>query len=162
MKTKRLTMDTDYHDLCWINRGEPSDLEELFNRMAQSGFDATIWDVHFTGTALYHAKPRLPSGGQGLPWFQNRLGLKSARKLAENLKKFDPLALAIKLGRERKVKVLAYFRLMEEAYAPFDGHEFFQKNPRYWWQTRCGMYRMVGWPCYNLSGSPRAHAATAG
>jgi len=141
MKTKRLTMDVDYHDLSWRHKGEPSDLEQLFDHMQEAGFDATIWDAFWCGTALYHSKH--------LPVFANAGGWATPINLANTLKQWDPLSCAIKLGNERNIQVLPYFRLLEEAYAPFDGNEFFRKHPEYWWQTRCGMYRIVGWPCYN-------------
>ena len=141
MKASRLTMDTDYSTLTCISKGQRSGLEELFDSMAGAGFDATTFDCHWCGTAKYHSKL--------LPVFTNQAGWKSGRQLVKNLQEFDPLAIAIELGNERNIQVLAYFRLLEEAYAPFDGHEFFRNNPQYWWQSRCGMYRMVGWPCYN-------------
>jgi hypothetical protein len=40
MKAKRLVMDTDYHDLTYCHKGEPSDLDRLFDNMAAAGFDA--------------------------------------------------------------------------------------------------------------------------
>jgi hypothetical protein len=141
MRAKRLTMDTDYADLAYIGRGEQDDLRELFDNMAQAGFDATIWDCNWCGTALYHSRL--------LPVFRNAIGWASAQGVAKALERWDPLAHAIELGRARGVRVLSYFRLLEEAYAPFDGHAFFREHPEYWWQSRCGMYRMVGWPCYS-------------
>lgn len=141
MKAKRLVMDTDYHDLTYCHKGEPSDLDRLFDNMAEAGFDATTWDSFWCGTALYHSK--------SMPVFRNAAKYESPIDLAHKLETFDPLAYALKLGSERNIQVLPYFRMLEEAYAPFDGDEFFRSNPEYWWQTRCGMYRMVGWPCYN-------------
>ena len=55
MKAQRLTMDTDYADLAYIGRGEQHDLHDLFDNLAQAGFDATIWDTNWCGTALYHS-----------------------------------------------------------------------------------------------------------
>lgn len=141
MKAKRLTMDTDYADLAWIGHGEKRDLLDLFDNLALAGFDATIWDTNWCGTALYHSSL--------LPVFRNAIRWATSQPLADMLKSRDPLSEAIELGHERGVKVLSYFRLLEEAYAPFDGHAFFREHPEYWWQTRCGMYRMVGWPLYN-------------
>ena len=141
MKTKRLTMDTDYSDLCYHNRGAETHIEQLFDKLGENGFDATIWDTFWCGTALYHSTL--------LPLFENRLGFESAKNVAANLKQFDPLALAVGHGKKRNIMVLPYFRLLEEAYAPFDGHAFFTKNPEYWLQSRNGMHRIVGWPCYN-------------
>ncbi len=141
MLANRLTMDTDYHDICYFGAGSPADVEQLFDNMALSGFDATIWDCFWCGTTLYQSS-KFPVFTNAARW-ENRFGL------AENLRKFDPLSLATKLGKERNIQVLPYFRLLEEAYTPNDGHEFFRNNPEFWWQSRCGMYRMIGWPCYN-------------
>ena len=140
MHVRRLTMDLDYADLA-MKRGTPAELEQLFDSMSAAGFHATIMDCCWCGTALYHSSK--------LPVFTNRIGFPSAKPVAAVLRQWDPLARAISFGRERKIQVLAYFRMLEEAYAPFDGHEFFRRNPQYWWQSRCGMYRLVGWPCYN-------------
>jgi hypothetical protein len=134
-------MDVDYCDLSLINKGERTDLEQLFDRMAEAGFDATTWDHFWCGTACYHSKR--------FPVFSNAAKWKSAINLANTLKRWDPLAYALTLAKERNIMIMAYFRMMEEAYAPFDGDEFFRKNPEYWLQSRCGMYRMVGYPCYN-------------
>lgn len=142
MKVKRLTMDLDYHDMTYIKRGSQAELEELFDSMATAGFHAASMDCAWCGTAMYHSK--------FLPIFRNAAGWESAKNLVAVLQEWDPLALAIELGRGRNIQLLAYFRLLEEAYTPYDGHEFFVKNPEYWWQTRCGMYRLVGWPCYNF------------
>ena len=141
MTIERLTMDNDWSDLCNDGIGEPADVETLFDNMARTGFDATTWDYFWCGTAMYHSKR--------YPLFKNAIGWKSAQATAAALKRYDPLALALKLGKERNIKILPYTRLMEEAYAPFDGDEFFRANPHYWWQTRSGQHRMVGWPCYN-------------
>jgi hypothetical protein len=141
MHVRRLTMDLDFHDMAYISRGSRAELEELFDSMAAAGFHATIMDCCWCGTALYHSNL--------LPVFTNRGGFASAQRLAAILRERDPLAEAIHLGRQRNIQVLAYFRMLEEAYAPFDGHEFFARHPEYWWQSRCGMYRLVGWPCYN-------------
>ncbi len=141
MKLKRLTMDIDFHDLTYIGKGSKADLEKLFDQMAEAGFDAAIMDCFWCGKAMYHSSL--------LPVFQNKAGWASAPQLAEVLQQWDPLAYAIELANQHGIKLLAYFRLLEEAYAPFDGHKFFRENPQYWWQSRCGMYRMVGWPCYN-------------
>jgi hypothetical protein len=40
MSPQRLVMDIDWTDLANINRGGPEDLDNLFDRMAQTGFDA--------------------------------------------------------------------------------------------------------------------------
>jgi len=141
MQAKRLTMDCDYHDLTYIGRGGRRDLAYLFDNMAEARFHATTFDCFWCGTALYHSRR--------LPVFANSIGWKSAAGLAAVLREWDPLAVAVDLGRERDISVLPYFRLFEEAYAPFYGDAFFRAHPEYWWQTRCGMYRMTGWPCYS-------------
>ena len=120
MQVKRLTMDLDYHDMTYIKRGTQANLTELFDSMAGAGFHAASMDCAFCGTAMYHSK--------FLPVFRNAAGWESAQDLAAILQEWDPLALAIQLGRARNIKVLAYFRLLEEAYAPYDGHEFFVRD----------------------------------
>ena len=50
MKCRRLAMDIDYADLVVINRNERADLDQLFDRMAQAGFDASTWDIQFPFT----------------------------------------------------------------------------------------------------------------
>ncbi|MCC6443582.1 MAG: hypothetical protein IT210_09040 [Armatimonadetes bacterium] len=148
MQAARLTMDSDYHDLAYFGRGSPEDLERLFDRMAEAGFAATTWDHFWCGTALYHS--------ERFPVFTNAARWKSACALAEVLREWAPLACALRLGKERGIAVLPYFRLLKEAYAPFDGNKFFRSDPQYWWRSRCGLYRMVGWPCYSYP-EVRAH-----
>ena len=121
MKAKRLTMDTDYADLAWYGHGKQDDLRDLFDNLARAGFDATTWDTNWCGTALYHSSL--------LPVFRNAIRWESSQPLANVLEQWDPLATAVELGRERGVEVLSYFRLLEEAYAPFDGHAFFREHP---------------------------------
>jgi hypothetical protein len=141
MSLQRLVMDIDWSDLTGINHGGPEALDALFDRMAQTGFDAVNIDCLWCGTAMYHSKR--------IPVFENPMRWRSGQNTADQLKKWDPLARAVKLGRQHKIQVMAYYRLTEEAYGPYDGDDFFRKNPEYWWQTRCGQYRMVGWPCFN-------------
>ena len=141
MKAKRLTMDIDVFDLVLAGRGGRDHFEEQFDSMAATGFTAASMQCMWTGAALYRS--------QSLLLFSNAQGLKLRAGLARLVKERDPLADTTELGRDRGIQVLAYFRLFEEAYAPFDGHEFFRRHPEYWWQTRCGMYAMIGWPMYN-------------
>ena len=95
MKCARLTMDTDYHDLTWIGKGEQSDLERLFDHMAEAGFHATTWDTFWCGTATYRSRM--------LPVFRNAAGWDTAYRLAAILQEWDPLALALQLGKERGI-----------------------------------------------------------
>jgi|GEM_PF-4092514 len=141
MNPKRLTMDVDFSDEAYFGRTKPEQLDELFIQMQNAGFDAAIWDTFWCGTSLYHSDK--------LPLFSNSLRWESPKNMAALLKEWDPFARALKRSKETGIQILPYFRMLEEAYAPFDGDKFFRDNPEFWWQTRCGAYRMVGWPCYS-------------
>lgn len=141
INSKQLNMDTDYSDLAYCGRTDPQDIDRLFEQMHRAGFDATIWDSFWCGTALYHSDL--------LPVFSNHMKWESPVNISKVLTQFDPLAHALECGRQTGIRIMPYFRMLEEAYAPFDGNPFFRDNPEFWWQSKCGLYRMVGWPCYN-------------
>jgi hypothetical protein len=138
--TNSLLMDIDYADLAWAGDGSREQLRMLWDRLAECGFAGAIQDCFFNGQALYQSSR--------FSWFSNpQRG--PYPLLVRRLREFDPLAESIRLAQERGLECYPYVRLVDEAFSsPCHADELFVRNPRLWYQTRCGGYSLTGVPCF--------------
>ncbi len=140
MGKKEIFLDIDYHDLCWAGDGSAQQLEQLFDTMQERGWAGALIDCFQLGEALYHS-------GR-FRRFSNRCCARHTDRLVARLAEFDPLRLALRLARERNLRLLPYLRLFDESFSPWGGNAFFREHPEYFMQSRCGNYRLDGMPCF--------------
>jgi len=134
-----LLMDIDYADLAWAGDGGREQLRGLWDRLAECGFAGAIQDCFFNGQALYQSSR--------FPWFSNpQRG--PYRLLVDRLREFDPLAESLHQAQQRGLECYPYVRLVDETFSPGHADELFVRNPRLWYQTRCGGYWLSGVPCF--------------
>ncbi len=140
MAKKRLVWDTDFYDLAW-NGCTKDDVERLFEKSSESGFQAMFWSVGTGGLAEYHSRI--------LPWYDGRDRREGSARAAEVIRSFDSLALAVELGKKYNIDIIIYFRMFDD-YWPGIIDEKVNKIPHGWWESRCGNFQLLGWPDYWL------------
>lgn len=135
MTKKELVMEVDYFDLPWSGFDKPEDIERLFQNCDRAGIRRVIW-----GTSNMHpSKFRdmyLPDGRDG------------SRRLAKTLRTFNSLEAGSRLAKKYGITFIPYLRLMDFGY-PGDCDEALDRIPHGWWESRCGQFKLRGWPCYN-------------
>ncbi len=132
-------MDVDYYDLAWHGYSR-EELEGLFAKCAEAEVEGMFFSVIAGGYAEYPSRILpLYDGGD------RRLGSKN---VAQTLRKFDSLGAAVELGKKYGIKILAYFRMFDDFW-PGMGNPEWDAIDGWWWESRCGLYRLKGWPCYS-------------
>jgi hypothetical protein len=138
---KRLVMDVDYRDMALQGYGGPQELENLFIHCAEAGIQTMVWSTIACGVADYHSRilPCYAGQERGVNW----------SRAAEVMKRFDPLAKAVELGRKYHISILAYFRMFDH-YWPGCVDTTIDRMDHGWWESRCGRFQLRGWPCYSM------------
>jgi hypothetical protein len=136
----RLILDVDYQDQCLSGQGDRDALKRLFEQSKSAGFDSVLWAPMICGKANYPSRVACV--------YQDTRMNKGSHRVAEMMRRFDPMEEAIRLSREFDLKLLVYFRLLDD-YFPGLEEDFFDQRPHLWWQSRCGNYQLRGWPCYH-------------
>ncbi len=115
------------------------EIRETMRHLKSLGVDGVLWRVHALGE-LYHTKI-------GTVFTKTRSNSRYDDKLAEAIEVCDPLAEAVKYGREFGIKVYAWTLLNDDGKTPDKVADFLKKNPQFQWSTRDGKY-LSGVPCY--------------
>ncbi|MCC6422799.1 MAG: hypothetical protein IT447_04920 [Phycisphaerales bacterium] len=137
----RLVMDVDYQDLCLSGYGDRESLRRLFAQAKDAGFEAMLFAPMVCGKAIYPSKV---AGTMHKPSRTHR----GSERIAQLMREFDVLDVVAKLAAEFDLKLMLYFRLLDD-YFPELSEEFMEQHPQWWWQSRCGFYPLRGWPCYH-------------
>ncbi len=140
MAGKTLTMEVDYNDIGWEGFGK-KDVIRLFEECERAGIRRMFWSAGMPGYAEYHSKIQRWFGGQERRIYSKR----SAELVAE----FDALELATRMGRKYGIDILPYFRMFDFGWPGLDDRAL-DKIDHGWWESRCGNFRLRGFPCYNM------------
>lgn len=115
------------------------EIRETMRHLKSLGVDGVLWRVHALGE-LYHTKI-------GTVFTKERSGSRFDDKMIEALKVCDPLAEAVKYGREFGIKVYAWTLLNDDGRTPEKVSDFLKKYPQFQWCSRDGKY-LSGVSCY--------------
>jgi len=137
----QMILDVDYQDLCLSGHGSRDALRRLFEQSSQAGFSTILFAPMVCGKAIY------PSKVAGTLHRPSRTH-PGSEQIARLMREFDVMAEIVKLAGEFKLKLMLYFRLLDD-YFPELEEEFLDSHPQWWWQSRCGTYFLRGWPCYH-------------
>ncbi len=137
---KQLIMEVDYYDHAMRGEGA-EELEPLFAKCAEVGVKNMLWSTIWGGRAEYHSKI--------LPIYKGEDRRSFSATIANILKGFDPLAFAVKMGEKYGINIIGYMRLYDH-YWPGLVDDFVDKLEGGWWESRCGFFKLRGFPCFSL------------
>jgi hypothetical protein len=134
-------LDVDYQDLCLSGHGDRDNLKRLFENAKSGGISAMLFAPMVCGKAIY------PSRVAGTMHKPQRTHPGSWR-ISQLMSQFDVMPEVSRLASEFDLKLLLYFRLNDD-YFPGLEEDYLDAHPEWWWQSRCGDFKLRGWPCYH-------------
>jgi len=137
----QMILDVDYQDLCLSGHGGREALKRLFAQSKQAGFSTMLFAPMVCGKAIY------PSQVAGTLHKPSRTH-PGSEHIAQLMSEFDVMAEVTKLAKANDLKLMLYFRLLDD-YFPELEEDYLGQHPQWWWQSRCGAYALQGWPCYH-------------
>ncbi len=124
----------------WGSWGRPS-VERILDQVQQAGITRVPWRTMFGARAQYHSKLEDVYWGSENGTGIDRPGNEGSARRAYDLRQWDPLRDAVDIGRQRGLKIGAWFPLFEESHFQLDVSRLARTNPDCWAQTREGKAR---------------------
>lgn len=121
--------------------GTPS-IYWLNGLLREAGISTVHWRTMWGARASYPSKHEaLYWGGEGGGFDRPGEAGEQKLRLAYDLRNWDHIADAVRIGKEMGIKTSAWYTLYEEAHFQTKISKFSEEHPEFWWQARDGKKR---------------------
>ncbi|NQT57747.1 MAG: hypothetical protein HQ557_02070 [Bacteroidetes bacterium] len=140
---KEVVLNVDYYDM--VNSSttlyDESRIETFFSKCVAKGVTTVLWRLSICGVAGWHSKVR--------SWYNAKyVNAPNSYNMVRILRKFDPLEVACRIGKDYGIKVFAWITMMDEDATPGLISDFVLEHTEYTWRSHDQRRYLRGALCY--------------